>query len=147
MLLAALHRASDPPFAIVGDGPQRRALENLASSCGSSIRGFGWLPREEVDSLVGAARHVAIPSIREETANLVAVEALSAARPLLVSDRGALPELVASGAGIVADRGSDRSLRKDFLADERDDELCHRASNEVSRFARRWLGPETHMPA
>ena len=40
ILLAALHRAGDPPFLIVGDGPHRRVLEDLARKLRLATRGF-----------------------------------------------------------------------------------------------------------
>jgi glycosyltransferase involved in cell wall biosynthesis len=146
VLLAALHRAGDPPFLIVGDGPQRRALEDLASSLSlANTRILGWRPHEEVGDLVSAARYVAIPSVGEETANLVALEALGAGRPLLVTDRGALSELVASGAGVVCRAADEADLCEKITLLMRDDELCRRGSSEASRFSSEWLHPEKHL--
>ena len=64
---------------------------------------------------MAAARYVAIPSVGEETANLAALEALAAARPLLVSERGALPELVASGAGLLFRPGDEIDLSEKIV--------------------------------
>ena len=145
-LLAALHRAGDPAFVVVGDGPQRRALEGLARQYGlANTRFVGWVSHEQVGDVVAAARFVAIPSIGEETANLAALEALSAGRPLLVSDRGALPELVASGGGVAFRSGDEIDLAEKLSRLMEDDELCYRASGEASSFARRYLAPHRHL--
>lgn len=146
VLLAALRRAGDPPFLIVGDGVQRQALENLARKLGLTKTKFlGWRSREEVRELLAAARYVAIPSVGEESANLGALEALSAGRPLLVSERGALPELVASGAGLLCRPGDEIAMSEKISMLNEDDELCRHASNEALKFAHRWLVPSRHL--
>ena len=75
---------------------------------------------------------MAVPSISEETANLAALEALAAARPLLVSEKGALPELVASGAGLHCQPGDEIDLAQKISLFMADDELCRRSSSEAS---------------
>lgn len=146
VLLAALARAGDPPFLIVGDGPHRRALEDLARKLRlAHTRFLGWRSHGEVGELVAAARYVAIPSVGEETASLAALEALAAARPLLVSESGGLPELVATGAGVVSRPGDEIDISDKITLLMEDDELCRRASTEALTFARRWLDPERHL--
>jgi glycosyltransferase involved in cell wall biosynthesis len=54
---------------------------------------YGWLPRHRVAAYINAANAVIMPS-RWEGFGLVAVEAMRAGRPVIASDRGALPELV-----------------------------------------------------
>jgi glycosyltransferase involved in cell wall biosynthesis len=146
VVLAALHRAGDPPFLIVGDGPQRPALEMLASKLRLNNTTFlGRRSHDEVRKLLAEARYVAIPSLSEENAPLVALEALSAGRPLLVSERGGLPELVASGSGLLCRPGDevDFSLKISRLMEN--DKVCRDASVKALSFARRWLGPERHL--
>jgi len=146
VLLAALGRAGDPPFMIVGDGPHRRMLEDLASQLRLvNTRFLGWQSPDHVEGLLAAARYVAIPSIGEETANLAALEALSAARPLLVSQRGALPELVASGAGLTCRPGDEIDLSEKISLLMKDDALCRRASAAAVKFARRRLDAQQHL--
>jgi glycosyltransferase involved in cell wall biosynthesis len=146
VLLAALRRAGDPPFLIVGDGPHRRALEDIARKLGlANTRFLGWRSHDEVGELVAAARYVAVPSVCEENAPLAALEALAAARPLLVSEGGGLPELVATGAGVVSRPGDPIDISEKITLLMQDDELCRRASIEALTFARRWLDPERHL--
>ena len=146
VLLAALRRAGDPPFVVVGDGPQRPVFENLASRLRLvNTKFMGWLAHEQAGDVLAGARFVTIPSVGEETASLIALEALSAGRPLLVSERGALPELVASGGGMVFRAGDDIDLSKKISLLMKDDDLCRRTSGEAFRFARRWLAPHRHL--
>jgi glycosyltransferase involved in cell wall biosynthesis len=146
VLLAALRRVGDPRFLIVGDGIQRQRLEELARMLGlANTRFLGFQSSDQVRELVANARYVAVPSLGEETANLGALEALSAGRPLLVSDRGALPELVAGGAGLACRPGDERDISDKMSRLIQDDELCRHASSEASRFAREWLDPDLHL--
>ena len=146
VLLAALRRAGDPPFVIFGDGPRRRPLEDLADGLQLANTTFvGWRPREELGQLVAAARYVALPSISEENAPLAALEALAAGRPLLVSESGGLPELVATGAGVACRNGDEIDISDKITLLMEDDEFCRQASAEALTFAQRFLGPERHL--
>ncbi len=86
------------------------------------------------------------PSDRaEETASLSAFEALAAARPLLVSNRGALPELVATGAGLSSRPGDEVDLAEKIGRFMRDEDLCRRASTEAGRLAEEMITPQRHI--
>ena len=74
VLLAALHRAGDPRFLVVGDGPERPALERMAVTLGlSNCRFLGWRPHDEIGEFLADARFVALPSSGEENAPLSAL--------------------------------------------------------------------------
>jgi glycosyltransferase involved in cell wall biosynthesis len=61
------------------------------------VRVHGPYPPGAAPGLMAHVDLVAIPSIWDENQPMVAIEARAAARPLLVSDRGGLPELVRDG--------------------------------------------------
>jgi glycosyltransferase involved in cell wall biosynthesis len=118
----------------------------LASKLGlGNTRFLGRRSHDEVQKLLAAARYVAIPSISEENAPLVALEALSAGRPLLVSERGGLPELVASGSGLLCRPGDEVDFSLKIARLMENDEVCRDASVKALDFARRWLDPERHL--
>ena len=145
ILLQALQRAGDPPFLIAGDGPLRGDLEALAEKLAlSNTRFLGQRPHEEVTDLLVGARYVALPSISEEVSPLAALEALSAGRPLLVADRGALPEFVAGGEGLAC-RAGDIDDMSEKLLRLMDDEVHQRASLRAARTARTMFTPEQHL--
>jgi glycosyltransferase involved in cell wall biosynthesis len=93
---AALRRQrEDIVVLIAGDGPERGRLEGAAHAT-PSLRLLG--AREDVPELMSACDLVVVPSLREGQ-SLVALEAMAAGRPLLVSGVGGLAELAAaSGA-------------------------------------------------
>jgi glycosyltransferase involved in cell wall biosynthesis len=146
VLLTALERAGNPPFLVIGDGPEATGLRALAATLNlTNTRFLGWRPREELERLMAAARYVAIPSVWHENAPIVALEALAAARPLLVSEMGGLPELVANGSGVLFRSGDSIDLSRHIVRLERDDEFCLQASRAAMKFARQWLTPAEHL--
>ena len=70
------------------------------------------LPHEDVASFLASLDLLVVPSRFQESFSLVAHEALAAGVPVLASDAGAIPEVVAAGAnGALFRTGSVRDLR------------------------------------
>ena len=91
---------SDMKLRIVGDGPERAALESLANSHGGShgdVVLHGQKTPEEVLELMGRAVAVVVPSTWYETFGRVVTESLACGTPVIVSDIGAIAELVDDG--------------------------------------------------
>ncbi|MGH8506144.1 MAG: glycosyltransferase family 4 protein [Stenotrophobium sp.] len=80
-----------------------------------NIRYVGWVTQDALDGYIDACDAVIMPS-RWEGFPFVVLETMRRGRPLLVSDRGALPEMVGDGeAGLVfslEDPGQARQLLK-----------------------------------
>ncbi len=76
--------------------PFLRALRPRAEAAGVTMR--GWLPHEHVLAALSRAGIAVVPSRWPEPFGLVALEAMACGAPLLVADRGALPELTAHAA-------------------------------------------------
>ncbi|HMC36063.1 MAG TPA: glycosyltransferase, partial [Myxococcales bacterium] len=79
--------------------------------------------RQDVEEILAAASVVVAPSALHEGFGLAALEGMAAARPVVVTDSGAMPEIV-QGAGLVVPRQDapalasaiDRLLRNEVLA-------------------------------
>ncbi|MCP4965272.1 MAG: glycosyltransferase family 4 protein [bacterium] len=103
LAIEALARASkDIRLVMVGDGPQRSALEQLATELGVAdrIEFPGWVTRGEAIELMRHATTTVFTGLREE-GGLALTEAFYTARRVIVLDHG--------GAGSIARRATDDS--------------------------------------
>lgn len=85
-------------LTIVGDGPERAALEAQAAGLPVSFR--GGLPRQAVAEEILAADLFALPTLADPFA-IAPVEALAAGIPVVVTDAAGCAELVAANGGAV----------------------------------------------
>jgi glycosyltransferase involved in cell wall biosynthesis len=146
VLLQALKSAGDPPFMILGEGPEYETLRGFASQLGLMNTTFGGrVPIEEVDQVLRRARFVVLPSLWSENAPLAALEAMARARPLIASGVGGLPELAGEGRGrvVVPGDGADLARNIDDLMGDAD--ACSLAGAAALAFAREELTPELHL--
>ncbi|MFC8716432.1 glycosyltransferase [Kitasatospora sp. NPDC057198] len=95
--LEALVRLPDARLLLIGEGPERAALLDLAVRLGVRDRLVLTGERDDVPELLTAADVLVSPS-REETFGLAALEGLAAGLPLLHSACPALAELPAGAA-------------------------------------------------
>ena len=81
---------------------------------------LGWVPPQELFDSVDA---LVVPSVVPESFGLVAAEAMAARVPVIVSDAGALVEVVGEGSGMAVPAEDPRALadRIERLAGEPDD--------------------------
>ena len=104
-IAAARHLANlgtEVHLQMIGDGPDRQALEREAH--GSSVSFTGHVHDRSHLAQILREADVAIAPCPFETFGLGALEALASGTPIVVPRAGALPELVTEGAGLaVAD--------------------------------------------
>nr|WP_249803755.1 glycosyltransferase family 4 protein [Bradyrhizobium zhengyangense] len=86
---------------IVGDGPQRRELEDLVRARGIEIgvELHGWLDHSEAQRILQCSDMMVLPSIREFGGGVV-VEAMAQGVTPIVADYGGPAELVDDSCGI-----------------------------------------------
>jgi glycosyltransferase involved in cell wall biosynthesis len=90
-----------PPILIAGDGPLLEEVQR-ATKLFPSLTYLGQLDRKAVAQQLASARIVIMPSLWQEPAGLVALEAMVAGTPLIVYDSGGLAEYVTDAdAGII----------------------------------------------
>jgi glycosyltransferase involved in cell wall biosynthesis len=133
------------PFAelwLAGAGPQRQALETLASSTGSAsrIRFLGHLPNAELGDAYRAADAFVLPSLFE-TQGMVCIEAMQFGTPLVVSDGiVSCRELVDNGVnGVLFDHTSEddlvRALEQLARDPERRADMAKRSLEKAAAFS------------
>jgi glycosyltransferase involved in cell wall biosynthesis len=140
-------------LVVVGDGPDKELLRRTAEAGGIQAHFPGH--DDDVWQWYAMADVVAVPSLAEGF-GLTAVEALAAARPLVATDAGALPEILEHGrTALLVPAGDecalaaalDRLLTETALA--RELATAGRAEYErhytIEAMTRRWLALYTHV--
>ena len=115
--------AADAPLTIVGDGPQRDALEAQARALGARCLFTGHLKGAALWAAVEAATAVALPSLWYEIAPKSVLEAQSRGKPIVATQIGGLPELIEDGVNGLLVTPGDRAgladaLRRTLAMDE-----------------------------
>jgi glycosyltransferase involved in cell wall biosynthesis len=95
---AGILRSRNRPFelVVVGDGPERSVLEELAQTMEltSCVRFMGRLDTAELESTIAKANIVVVPSLGGEVFGLVVAENMSRGLPIVASDLGACTEVL-----------------------------------------------------
>jgi glycosyltransferase involved in cell wall biosynthesis len=96
---------------IIGDGPERQALERLVKDIGveSHVNFLGYVPTERLEENLKDAAAVVMPSLGGEVFGLVAAENMQMGRLVIASDIGALSEVLGD-AGMTFTTGDADSL-------------------------------------
>ncbi|WP_370894793.1 glycosyltransferase family 4 protein [Janibacter sp. GXQ6167] len=91
------------------DASSTEPIDSALRELGPACRRLGW---SEPAALLGLVDVLACPSVADEAFGLVVTEAMSASVPVVVSDAGALPEVVGPDHPWVARRGDPRDLAR-----------------------------------
>lgn len=100
------------PLKIAGDGPMRGEVQ-AATQCMKNVELLGHVSKDRISDLLRRAHVVIVPSIWYEGFPMVVVEAFAAGAPVIVSDIGALGEVIDHGrTGLYARPGDPESLAR-----------------------------------
>lgn len=113
-LLEAMENIHDPriKLLIVGSpffgrtqqSPFLRKLEQQAETLGDRVRFTGYVPNDSMPEYYRLADLVCVPTLVEEAAGLVAVEAMGCGRPVLATRSGGMPEYLDGSQAVLVDR-------------------------------------------
>lgn len=82
-----------------------RKLEQQARSLGNRVQFTGYIPNEDLPDYYRLADLVCVPTLVEEAAGLVAVEAMACGRPVLATRSGGMPEYLEGSQAVLVERG------------------------------------------
>lgn len=97
LVIEALPLLREAQLLIAGDGPDRLSLEQLSVRCGVSerVRFLGSLSQAQLVEYYGAADFLVLASSREGWPNVL-LESLACGTPVIASNVGGCPEIVAA---------------------------------------------------
>lgn len=140
--VAPLVKAGRVTLDVIGDGPERERLRELAKELGAAegIRLDGWVAHEKLSGVLGQSDVFAFPSVREFGGGVV-LESMALGVVPVVLDWGGPPELVPAECGFTVPMGSPEAIvqnlrdRLDQLASDpaRLDVLAHNSQLHVRR--------------
>lgn len=133
----------DVPLTILGDGPERAALEKIAPS---HVSFSGFADRETVAAAMTTTQALIVPSVWYENFPMTLVEAMSAGTPVIASRLGSLPGIVKDGVtGLHFSAGDASDLAKvASAAFARPDELA-RLGESARTYWQAHMSPESNL--
>jgi len=112
-LLRALSRVSVPiRLDVAGEGHQRAAMQALSAQLGldDRVTFHGWLGPDRLRDLMTQARAVVFPSLWNEPAGLISLEAAAAGRAVIASRVGGIPEYASDAFALLPPPGAASAL-------------------------------------
>jgi len=126
---------------IVGEGPEKRRLEELAKKLKlTNVKFLGYYGKNQIEALrelYARANVVVLPSVVDESLGLVIIEAMAAKTPIVASNKGGIPLAVKHGKNgfLVRARSAKAiadSVNKIFSDDKLAAEMGENARNIVA---------------
>jgi len=111
VLLAAMSRAAAFSVVLVGDGPERAAVERAAKGAGleKRLRFLGY--RRDAADILAACDGLVMPSIHSEDMPLAILDAMALAKPVVSTRLAAIPSVVEhEKTGLLTDPGDAPAL-------------------------------------
>ena len=112
-LLRALSRLPDTvKLDVAGEGHQRPAMQTLSARLGleDRVTFHGWLGPDQLADRMRQARAVVFPSLWNEPAGLISLEAAAAGRAVIASRVGGIPEYASEDFALLTPSGSPSAL-------------------------------------
>jgi glycosyltransferase involved in cell wall biosynthesis len=136
IVVEALKQLPGATLLLVGDGPDRPAIERQVrqSGLGDRVRLLGSRPHSELPALLGAADLMVLPSSSEGLAN-VWVEALACGTPIVITDIGGAREVLTDGSAgriVAREPAAIAAAVRDLLASPPEPEVVRRAAERFS---------------
>lgn len=146
LLVPAIEKAElDWPTVIVGDGPERAAIEAAAKASSHDVRLLGWLDQDAVAGWMAHASLLIFPSRGPESLSRVLIEASALGIPIAAMHTGGTADIVVHcETGLLSKDGD--GLAGDIRRLRADPELRHRLADGARRRARELFDARSVVP-
>ncbi len=136
LVLAAL---PETRFVLVGDGPERQRLEELARELGvaEALEFLGSRPHSEMPQLLRSADLAVLPSLMEAT-SVAALEAMACGLPVVATEVGGLPEIVDASVGALVPPADPHALARGVVTLLTGGDLAGKGVRARARVVERW---------
>jgi glycosyltransferase involved in cell wall biosynthesis len=131
-------------LALVGEGRGHAAWRELAARLGVSERVHFLGLRNDVEQVLAASDVVVVPSQWQEAFGLAVVEGMAAGKPVVVTESGAMPQIVGD-AGLVVPRHDAVALAEALQRVFADETLARRLSLRGRRRAEERYGMDRYV--
>lgn len=112
-VIRAVEQIPEARLLIIGDGPERQPMEELADKLGiaNRVTFLGWLPTQE--AVIGAIQtaRVFVMNSTSEGGPRIALEAMGSGMPVIVTPVGVMPEVIEDGKNGVITSGDIDDLK------------------------------------
>ena len=124
---------------LVGDGPERSRLQQLARKLGveERVSFLGKRPHHEMPGLLSSADLAVVPSLMEAT-SVAALESMACELPVVASRVGGLPEIVDEEVGALFEAGNAQDLARAVVELLQEGELPSKGARGRERVQARW---------
>jgi len=123
------------PFLLVGDGPRRRELEELAGRLGIADRTAFMGERNDVAKILSHLDVLALTSCSESSPNVIA-EAMAANVPVVATRVGGIPELIDHGnTGLLVPNGDEAAFADSLEYCLRNPQVRQSLARNAAKFA------------
>jgi glycosyltransferase involved in cell wall biosynthesis len=124
----------DWPLVVVGDGPDRPALESRAAASTRDVRFVGWVNQDAAIPWLAHASMLVFPSRGPESLSRVLIEASALGVPIAAMNTGGTPDIVVHGeTGLLSETAS--GLAADVARLRDDESLRSRLAAAAQRHA------------
>jgi len=131
----------DSDLVIVGAGAYERTLRQAARDL-PRVRFAGWVDQRDLGRYYRHALATVAPSLTYETFGMVLIEAFARGTPVVVRDRGALPEVARDGGAVFRNSAELGAILEGLYADP--DLRRRMGANGARAYRERWT-PNAHL--
>lgn len=136
----------DVNLLIIGDGPQRSALEGMINDKNLKQRVFltGELDKQQIRNYFAESLLFVFPS-RFEGFGIALLEAMASGLPVISTEVGGIPEILTKGTGVLIPKDNPERLKEEMEVFLKNPDLRKKLSNEAFKRAKTFDWNQTIM--